>query len=362
MKTISKIFDSYTGAGKLWLSAGIAALVVDASISYAYGVSLTKLHGLGFALVAIFFALLPDAAYSEIESKRKASGVVLGMLCVPLGIVAFYSHLGYGAGVRLGDMQQTGAQNVRYDDAREKVADNKRNLELWTKQLDELRTAAPWVATVNAEGLRAQLPAMDKAIELETRRGGCGPKCQKLMESKASHEDRIAKAEQRLDLEKRIAATQSLVDKYREASAGTELRSSAVVNQNNVAAQLFLAFTGSEPDKAINPDQVTASFTSIFIASGGSLAFMIMAPIGFFVAGRNRKASEDIDRSSKASWGAQEPARAMQAHNPVNDQIEALRAQLAALVPSGKGLSLNVVKNGIRDDVERLTALRLAGA
>lgn len=288
-RAVRNIFAAYTGPGRFWLSLGIVALIVDAAISYQYGVSLTTLHGLGFALVAIFFALLPDAAYSEIEAKRIASGAVMAALCVPLGMVAFYSHLGYGAGVRLGDMQQTGVQNVRYDDAREKVADNKRNVALWTTQLDELRAAAPWVATVSANGLRAQLAPMQKDIELETRRGGCGPKCQKLMKSKADIEERIGKAEQRANLEKQIAATQKLVDEYREAAAKTDFKSSAVVNQNNVAAQLWLAMTGADADKAINPDQVTASFTSIFIAGGGSLAFMIMAPVGFFLAGRNRK-------------------------------------------------------------------------
>ncbi|TXG78430.1 hypothetical protein E6Q11_01035 [Candidatus Dojkabacteria bacterium] len=347
--TIKSILNAYTGVGRFWLCVGVAALAVDAAISYKYGISLTLLHGLGFALVAIFFALLPDAAYSEIESKRVASGIVLGLLCVPLGIVAFYSHLGYGAGVRLGDMQQTGAQNIRYDDAREKVADNKTNLALWTKQLDELRTASPWVATVNADGLRAQLPAMNKAIELETKRGGCGPKCQSLMEAKAAQEDRIAKAEQRVDLEKRIAATQVLVDKYREASAGTELRSSAVVNQNNVAAQLFLAFTGAAPDQAIKPDEITASFTSLFIAGGGSLAFMIMAPIGFFVAGRNRKASGEDDATRPEV--APTRANVSTGINPVNAQLETLQERVADAFKAKADSSRTVAQFGTLGDL-----------
>lgn len=286
--TIRNIFAAYTGPGRFWLSLGIVALIVDASISYQYGISLTTLHGLGFALVAIFFALLPDAAYSEIESKRIASGVVMAALCVPLGIVAFYSHLGYGAGVRVGDMQQTGVQNVRYDDAREKVADNKRNVSIWTDQLAELTKQAPWAATVNPDGLKAQLASADKSIELEGKRGGCKSRCLALMKAKAGLQERIATAERATDLQTRIAATQRLIDGYREAAAKTDFRSSPVVNQNNVAAQLFLAVTGAGADKAIKPDEVTSSFTSIFIAGGGSLAFMLMAPVGFFLAGRNR--------------------------------------------------------------------------
>lgn len=359
---INRILSAYSGQGRFWLILGIVALIVDAAISYQYGKSLTILHGLGFALVAVFFALLPDAAYSEIENRRIASGLAMGALCIPLGTVAFYSHLGYGAGVRMGDMQQTGVQNVRFDDAREKVADNKRNLKLWTTQLDELRAASPWVATVNADGLRAQLAPMDKSIEIETRRGGCGPKCQKLMAAKADIEDRIGKAEQRANLEKQIAATQKLVDNYREASANTEYRSSAVVNQNNVAAQLFLAMTGAEPDKAIKPDEVTSSFTSIFIAGGGSLAFMIMAPVGFFLAGRNRhreapmSALPEIVRPEPPAWPA--AATETRSLNPVHEQLEALKAQLASLAGGVKDVRLNVVQSGVRPTYEALCAQR----
>jgi hypothetical protein len=286
--TIRNLFAAYNGSGRFWLGLGIVALIVDAAISYQYGISLTALHGLGFALVAVFFALLPDAAYGEIESKRYASGVAMAALCIPLGMVAFYSHLGYGAGVRVGDMQQTGVQNVRYDDAREKVADNKRNVALWTEQLADLTKQAPWAATVNPDGLKAQLASADKAVELEGKRGGCKSKCLALMKEKASLEERIATAERATDLQTRIAATQRLIDGYREAAAKTDFKSSAVVNQNNVAASLFLAMTGADADKAIKPDETTTSFTSIFIAGGGSLAFMIMAPVGFFLAGRNR--------------------------------------------------------------------------
>lgn len=281
-------FSCFTTTGKVWLTLGLVALVVDAAISYSYGISLTFWHAAGFALVAVFFALLPDAAYSEIEHRRIASGLALSALCVPLGMVAFYSHLGYGAGVRMGDMQQTGVQNTKHSDARKQVEDNEANLKMWREHLDKLTAENPWAATVNPDGLKEQAATLGQTVDAERARGGCGPKCMGFMKTKADLEARIGVAEQASKLASQIEATQRKVDQYREASANVAYTSSAVVNQNNVAAQLFLAFTGAEPDKAIDPDSVTTSFTSIFIAGGGSLAFMIMAPVGFFVAGRNR--------------------------------------------------------------------------
>lgn len=288
-------YASYTTTGKTWLSLGILALIVDAAICYRYGISLTFWHAMGFALVAVFFAWLPDAAYTEIEKHRYASGVVLGLACIPLGLVAFQSHLGYGAGVRLGDMQQTGVQNTKYEDGRKKVDENKALVAMWTANKEKLEAENAWVATVSADGLKAQVAAAALAIDQEAKRGGCGPKCLERTKEKGELENRIAIAEQVTSLTSRIEATQRKIDEYRAQSEQTDYRSSAVVNQNNVAAQLYLAFTGADAAQAIDPDQVTSSFTSIFIAGGGSLAFMIMAPLGFFVAGRNRVPEVEAD-------------------------------------------------------------------
>lgn len=287
-------YAGYSSIGKFWLTLGIAALVVDAAISYQYGITLTRLHGFGFALVAIFFALLPDAAYSEFEHRRIGSGVAMAALCIPLGMVAFYSHLGYGAGVRLGDMQQTGVHNAKFEDTRDSLKSDRTNIDMWRKQLAELLEQNAWAASVKADALRSQVATADKAIELETKRGGCKSKCEAKMRERDAINERIGKIEQVEDLNKRIEATQRIIDgKTKEASVAT-YESSPVVNQNNVAAQLFLAFTGAAPESAINPDNVTASFTNIVIAGGGSLAFMIMAPVGFFLAGRYRRREEDI--------------------------------------------------------------------
>lgn len=288
-------YAGYTSIGKFWLTLGIAALIVDAAISYQYGITLTRLHGFGFALVAIFFALLPDAAYSEFEHRRIGSGVAMAALCVPLGMVAFYSHLGYGAGVRLGDMQQTGVHNAKFEDTRESLKSDRTNLDMWRKQLSELLEQNAWAASVKADALRSQVESWDKAIENETKRGGCKSKCEAKMRERDAVNERIGKIEQVEDLNRRIEATQRIIDgKTKEASAAT-YESSSVVNQTNVAAQLYKAlFTDAKAEDAINPDAVTASFTNIVIAGGGSLAFMIMAPVGFFLAGRFRRREEDI--------------------------------------------------------------------
>lgn len=323
-------YAGYSPIGKFWLTLGLAALIVDASISYQYGVSQTTLHGLGFALVAVFFALLPDAAYSEFEHRRIGSGVAMGLLCVPLGLVAFYSHLGYGAGVRIGDIQQTGVQNTKFDDARVSLESDRTNLDLWRKQLAELKEQNGWAASVTADGLRAQLASADKAIELEGKRGGCKSKCLSLMEKKAELEGKIATTEQVADLSKRIEATQRIIDKKTADASKVEYKSSSVVNQTNVAAQVWKAFTGAKPEDAIKPDTVTTVFANLFIATGGSLAFMIMAPVGFFLAGRFRR-REDEAKSLFASHQTADAPKSGSLTVKMEDMSEDLRQALRAV-------------------------------
>ena len=142
---------------------------------------------------------------------------------------------------------------------------------------------------MKADALRSQVETASKAIALETERGGCKSKCEGKMRDRDALNERIGKIEQVADLTKRIEATQRILDDKTNVAAKTEYKSSAVVNQTNVAAQLYLAMTGETPEKAIDPDKVTFSFVNIFIAGAGSLAFMIMAPVGFFVSGRNRR-------------------------------------------------------------------------
>ncbi len=105
-------------------SMGAIALIVDAAICWQYGISMSTWHAAGFALLAAFFAMLPDAAYRAWRGGEKVNGVVLGALSVCLGVVAYQSHLGYSAGVRVGDIQKTDIVNSERKDQRIALADN----------------------------------------------------------------------------------------------------------------------------------------------------------------------------------------------------------------------------------------------
>jgi hypothetical protein len=78
----------------------LIATAVDAGISYQYGVSMTGLHGWGFALLAIGMAIFPELAIRAMKDGNKAGAATIAAGLVILTPVAYQSHIGYGAGVR----------------------------------------------------------------------------------------------------------------------------------------------------------------------------------------------------------------------------------------------------------------------
>lgn len=307
-------YAGFTTIGKFWLTLGIAALIVDAAISFQYGITQTTWHALGFALVAVFFAVLPDAAYTEIESRRYASGIVLTVAAGWLGTVAFYSHIGYGAGVRVGSIQQTTVQNAKFEDKvdntaklNEKIA----TLEQRRKALDEEMTALVatkvngWAVTVrpsSAAELQGAIDAKTLERDQEAKRGGCKSNCLKRQQELGHLQALQAKAKEIETNEAQHTATLEALAKARTAVAESNFVSDTTTNQTNVAGSLFLLSKGESAEKIVKPDSLTTTVVNLVIASGGALAFMIMAPIGFFVAGRNRINAREITMTAAGGW------------------------------------------------------------
>lgn len=300
MKSALKDYWSqYTPLGQLFLALGAAALVVDAGMSYAFGISMSKWHAIGFALCAFFLAFLPDAAYREHEHGRKGTAAILGLLCIPLGIVAYYTHVGYTVGQRVMDADSATVQNAKYEDTRDSVEEGKRSLKLAETRLKELEAANAWAPSVTATALRAQLDTAQKEIDLEAARGGCKAKCAARMKDKATLESRIAILEERADLTKKIDATKSWLDTARTQAKGETKKTSQATNQNKFVSQLVLAYAGADTEAALNPDASTQNFVQIFISAMVALVGIIMAPVGMFVAGRNRKGFAEIASAAR---------------------------------------------------------------
>lgn len=291
---VGRYVGQFTPLGQLFLILGAGALIVDAGMSYAFGSSMSKWHAIGFALCAFFLAFLPDAAYREYEHRRRGTAAILGALCLPLGIVAYYTHVGYTVGQRVMDADTAQVQNAKYDDTRESVEEGKRSLKLAEARLKELEAANAWAPTVTATALRAQIETHQKAVDLEAARGGCKAKCKIEMDKLATLNARIAILEERTTLTDKIDATKRWLDTARTQAKGAEKKTSQAVNQNKFVSQLVLAYAGADTEAALNPDATTQNFVQIFISAMVALVGIIMAPVGMFVAGRNRRDAHEV--------------------------------------------------------------------
>lgn len=319
MKLIRALYGDMPPWGKVWLYVGLITLAVAAAMSVDFGWSVSIKHALFLGCLSLVAAFLPDAAREQWTRESKGMGAVLALIAVPLLLIEFGSHAGYTAGLRGSNISEAKVQNTRYDDTREQVADHRKNLAMWQAQLAKLQADNAWAATVKADGLRAELIPMDKAIELETAAGGCKTKCQKLMAQKADIEKRIATAEQASDLTKRIEATQRLVDASREKAATTEHKVSTVDHQNGFYAQtVSLMRTGS-----IKASEQTEQTMNAAINVAMALAGTGLPALCFFVAGLYRIRHED----EQSTTSFQEPAASVPMQAPTIHTIERIREQ-----------------------------------
>lgn len=338
---------------------GVGAMIVDTVMSAAFGWTIGVVPMIGLAIISLGSGLLLVAA----EFFRRAGWNAVAIAAASVWAIAFlfnvWSNMGVATSTRMGEVQQATVQKSKYAERQKASEEAETRLKLFTTQLADLSKQNAWAATVSADGLRTQAKNLEGSIASESKRGGCGKICRGLQDQLVEVSNRIAVAEQRDDLTKRIEATKAVLAKARDELAGTHAGISATANQSTLYAKLISFNLADDTDASA----VTVANESTGIA----MAFVIAIVSAFLtLVGALPHLTEAGDVAAKpaaiAAKAGAPSSPASYAPNPVNDQIEALRAQLAALVPSGKGLSLNVVKQGIRDDVERLTALRLAGA
>jgi len=170
--------------------------------------------------------------------------------------------------MRVGAVEKGEAQNVRYTDTRGTVKETELAIQQGLERIAKVEEAHPWVSTITATALRAQIPSTDKAIELETSRGGCKSRCKQLMDAKADLERRIALAEEVQTVRDSVAQERAKIVGHRTVSAKT------VAGDNTVKAQTF--WVSQLAALSLNPDMEIRTGVEIaisFLLAIGGVAF-----------------------------------------------------------------------------------------
>jgi hypothetical protein len=283
---LSDQWKQYTPFGQMLWVLALIAISVDAGISFQFGSTLSVLHAAGFALVALAFCILPDVSAMEFRKGRKTTGGWIALACIPLGMVAFLTHLGYSASIRVGDFQQSDVHNAKYEDTRDAVKDAEGRIKQFSDRIAELKAANPWITTVSADGLKAQEPALEEAIAQESRRGGCGPKCLALKQKLADVMEQAGKAEELASHEAMLSAAQRGLDKARASAHDATYVSSTAVNHTDT---LFKAISFVRGQFTENVTMTDRDVTNTGIMGASSIAFLLLAPLFYLAAGLNRR-------------------------------------------------------------------------
>lgn len=279
-------WKQYTPFGQMLWALALAAITVDCGIAYEFGSSLSQFHAIGFALVSLAFCLMPDVAAMEFRKGKKRTGGWIAAACIPLGLVAFLTHVGYSASIRVGDFQQSDVSNAKYDDARTSVQEATTAVKLAEDNLKSFTDRNPWVTSVTADGMTAEAATMDEAIRQEERRGGCGPKCLALKQQQADLVSRAAAATHKTDLEKQRTAAVEWLKKAKTKADGATYVSSTAVNHTDTLFKAVSLVTGQFAEHVTMTEREA---TNTGIVGLSSMAFLMLAVLFNFGAGLNRR-------------------------------------------------------------------------
>lgn len=289
--------------GMAWARVGVIVLVVAAWMSFDFGSSISFKHATFLACLTFVAAFGPEAAYKAVNDRKFVAGAAIAIACVPTLVIEFYSHGGYTAGLRGNNLSEARVQNTKYDGAQEASKEEKTNLAIWKQQLSTLMEQNAWATTIKADALRTELSTLKDRIETEKlggrggRKAGCGKECESLQNQANDLARRITTAEQASDLNKRIEATQRVLDGKRDVASKTEHKSSPVAHQNASLAK-WVSMVGYGSLKPSEMVEETAEQSANFMMA---LAGTGLPALTLFIAGLYRRPrSEDDDAAIPA--------------------------------------------------------------
>lgn len=350
---IREMFGELSLWGKFWLTIGLGTLAAAAAMSYDFGSSVSFKHALFLALLSIVTAFAPEAAYRQWKLGAKGPAIAIAVICAPMFMIEFYSHAGFTAGLRGHNITDAKIQNVKYDMAGDEVSEGKASLKMWTERLSRLETEHAWSATVTAEALRAQLPPLEVSLKREANNCGrrrCtvpdegkGPAWQLLAKQKADIEAKIALAEEKADLTKKIEATKRILADRREKAAHTEFKHSAVDHQNQFLAKA-VALIGSG---SLEPSDLTSEAAQQSVNLAMAIAGTGLPAFALFIAGLYRR-EEDTQFPPRAAGGS-EPAPTQIAETAYASPSITMPVARTAAAPQHRNMVVKATTNTIAD-------------
>lgn len=331
-----------------WIGLGL--MIVDTVMSATFGLTIGYIPMIGLALISLGSGLLLVAA----EFFRRVGWRSISIATTAVWFLAFvfnaWSNMGVATSTRMGEVQQATVQQKTYAERQQKTEEAKTRLNLFTKQLNELTSQNEWAATVSTDGLRQQVADLRSARDSEAKLGGCGRKCRGLENQISEVSGRIAVAEQRDDLTKRIEATKAVLAKARTELAGTKAGISATANQSTLYAKLISFNLAADPDvSAVTvANEGTGVAMAIVIAIASAFLTLIGALPHLTCASPMSAMPEPQRPVAPSMWSKpREPSQGHADAGPANAILRQIEERLAS-VPARDGRDARIRVEHVR--------------
>jgi len=257
---------------------GVVVMGVDAYYSARFGATIDKASMIGLGAISVGSGLLLIAViyFYKLGHESFAKGLTLVWgVCFVFNVL---SNMGVATSNRVVEVQKSNLKQAIHQERSKSKQEAKQSLVIFTKQLDALIEKNKWAATVTAQGLRDQVKDLRVARESEAALGGCGTKCRGIENSIADIQGRIAIAEQRQNLDKRIAATKAVLAEARNTLADTDAGVSNTAAQASLYSRWTVGWAGD--------GESTNAVRNANELMGIGMAFVIaVASVGLSLAG-----------------------------------------------------------------------------
>jgi hypothetical protein len=343
-----------------YLGVGLIAAISGTWMAYSFGNSISKAHGITFALLTLAVAGMPARIAWLQSNGRKSTARTLTAICSLFLVAEYGSHLGYTISNQTDQIEQIGFHNkVKLENEIVTHKDHRADLERFTARQKELViqrtalvTANPQSAQANVVGIKAELVELTAARDREGARTRCGTKCETLSLKVVEAEKRLAAAMKSNEIDDEIkkidgmiASTVAVLDVAKKEINKTGTKTSTVLSQTKFVGQLWSA--------SLEPDAETMNWTKISIGALIAAITTFLAPTCFHLAFPYSPGSSHGFGGSQRALGQQTASRMTKAG--ADGQFDVVAARSAALPPHTTN-TISVIDGG-GDLVRQITEL-----
>lgn len=231
--------------------------------------------------------------------KRGSRIAVAGMLAAgafvfSLNLMSNIGSVGWQKDVTVTEAR---VQTTNYTDIGVTIAKAEDNERIYTNRIKHLSESnGGWVTTVTADALRARLPGLDLAIQQESKRGGCGPRCLERTKERDEVAARIGLLEEINKTEGMLKSTREALAKLRDERSKQKPAVAAADSQSQFFASLFKV--------DLKPSDEAKAWTSVgmstWLAIGLCIAPILFGFIGWRTDGPTVSTNETVSRETSA--------------------------------------------------------------